>query len=34
MIIEVDSGQHAEQEKQDAERIAFVELKSCRVIRF
>lgn len=34
LIIEVDGGQHAEQEKQDAERTAFFELKGCRVFRF
>jgi len=30
----VDGGQHAEQEEQDAERIAFFELRRYRVIRF
>ena len=34
LIIEVDGGQHAEQEKQDAERTAFIELKGCIVMRF
>ena len=30
----MDGGQHSEQEKQDAERTVFVELKDCRVMRF
>lgn len=34
LAIEVDGGQHSEQEEQDAERTAFFELKGCRVIRF
>jgi len=34
LIIEVDGGQHADKEKQDAEWTAFFELKGCRVIRF
>jgi very-short-patch-repair endonuclease len=34
LIIEVDGGQHAEQEEQDAERIALFELRRYRVIRF
>lgn len=30
----MDSGQHAEREKQDKNRIVFLESQVCRVIRF
>ena len=34
LVIEVDGGQHLEQEEYDAERTAFLESKGYRVIRF
>jgi len=34
LVIEVDGGQHAEQEEQDAERSHYLESRGCRVIRF
>jgi len=33
-VIEVDGGQHLEQEEYDAERTAFLESKGYRVLRF
>ncbi len=34
LVIEVDGGQHSEQENQDAERSCFLESRGCHVIRF
>ena len=34
LVIEVDGGQHVEQEEQDAERSHYLESRGCRVIRF
>jgi very-short-patch-repair endonuclease len=34
LVIEVDGGQHSEQEREDAERSRFLESRSCRVLRF
>ena len=34
LVIEVDGGQHLEQDEYDAERTAFLESKGYRVIRF
>ncbi len=34
LVIEVDGGQHSEQEEQDAERSRYLESRGCHVIRF
>jgi very-short-patch-repair endonuclease len=34
LIIELDGGQHAEREAEDAERTAWLETRGCRVLRF